>query len=601
VLGGIQRKLQNDIVPGQIRESAQESDGQNEEIMAINGQGSNPVVSFPSTVVLESVSRKLSVFGVAGSLLSFGLLWFILLSQLRVEWTVNPQYSYGWVVPFLCFGLLLRRWQSFTESAERQGENANLLQTADFRVSVIQSCLFATLAFLILPLRLVLEANPNWRTPQWLLACIVISLTLMTVWRSLGAGWARRLAFPICFILIAVAWPPSVETPIIQALTRANVATTIECVGWLGIPATQHANIIEISTGVVGVNEACSGIRSFQSSIMISLFMGEFYRLNLNRRLLLLPVGFILAFVFNLCRTSLLVLVASKHGIAAIDAWHDPAGVTITIASTLTLWGVAILMAAKQKTEEEKQKAKVGNSKPEVSVPRLALPPYKFWLFRSTFNPFRLSVALLLWLIMVQVSVEFWYGTHEKNIRNNPEWKLNWPPKNPSFQERSVPAITWEMLKYDEGHYGTWTSEDNLNWLMYAFKWNPGKIAASSASSHSPDVCLTAAGKTLVHIDDNRCTITIGSVTLPFRRYEFEENGHVVFVFYCLWEEAAPGRSFAQDAVSQLKDVRLKNVLDGRRNLGERSIEIMVSGADNAKSAQTAMARELQKLITLRS
>ena len=35
-------------------------------------------------------------------------LWFILINQVRVEWTVNPQYSYGWAVPFLCLYLAWR-------------------------------------------------------------------------------------------------------------------------------------------------------------------------------------------------------------------------------------------------------------------------------------------------------------------------------------------------------------------------------------------------------------------------------------------------------------------------------------------------------------
>ena len=46
-------------------------------------------------------------------LLPLGYLWFCLINNLQVEWSTNPQYAYGWVVPLLCLGLLLRRWQSF--------------------------------------------------------------------------------------------------------------------------------------------------------------------------------------------------------------------------------------------------------------------------------------------------------------------------------------------------------------------------------------------------------------------------------------------------------------------------------------------------------
>ena len=39
----------------------------------------------------------------------FVYLWWMLIDQLRIEWTVNPQYAYGWAVPFLCVYLAWRR------------------------------------------------------------------------------------------------------------------------------------------------------------------------------------------------------------------------------------------------------------------------------------------------------------------------------------------------------------------------------------------------------------------------------------------------------------------------------------------------------------
>jgi hypothetical protein len=68
--------------------------------------------------VLSSVFRRLpSVLPV----LVFGFLWFTLINHLRVEWTVNPQYAYGWAVPFLCAFLLARKMQE-AWSGERGAE-----------------------------------------------------------------------------------------------------------------------------------------------------------------------------------------------------------------------------------------------------------------------------------------------------------------------------------------------------------------------------------------------------------------------------------------------------------------------------------------------
>jgi hypothetical protein len=40
-----------------------------------------------------------------------GFLWTILINHLRIEWTLNPQYGYGWAVPFLCLYLIWQRMQ----------------------------------------------------------------------------------------------------------------------------------------------------------------------------------------------------------------------------------------------------------------------------------------------------------------------------------------------------------------------------------------------------------------------------------------------------------------------------------------------------------
>ncbi len=41
----------------------------------------------------------------------FGLLWLEVVARFRFEWSVNPQYGYGWTVPFLAAYIFWRRMQ----------------------------------------------------------------------------------------------------------------------------------------------------------------------------------------------------------------------------------------------------------------------------------------------------------------------------------------------------------------------------------------------------------------------------------------------------------------------------------------------------------
>ncbi len=47
-----------------------------------------------------------------------------------------------------------------------------------------------------------------------------------------------------------------------QNLMRGNAWMTVTTLVWFGIPAVQMGNVIQIPTGTVGIDEACSGVRS---------------------------------------------------------------------------------------------------------------------------------------------------------------------------------------------------------------------------------------------------------------------------------------------------------------------------------------------------
>ena len=367
-------------------------------------------------------------------------LWFVLINDLCVEWTVNPQYSYGWAVPFLCAFLL---WQS----AKREAPSG--------KRSAPCALLFALCALLYAPTRLIEEANPGWRLVSWALAIEVVGLTLIFIRLALGASPLRfgrgegqsevppplsafqrfnfsAFIFPVCFFLVAVPWPSPIEGPLIQGLTRADSSITCELLGWIGIPAMPHGNVIEVATGVVGIDEACSGIRSFQATLMISLFLGELYSLGRLRRVICVVAGFALSFLFNLARMSLLVWVAARKGVAAIASWHDPAGVTILLACFFCLWGLGIVLkSGKRKAESGNQGRKMeGGNENAERLKAETLKGESGNQKSENKNKFRLSAfqisafALAGWVLLTEFSVEAWYRWHEARVPAATQWTV---------------------------------------------------------------------------------------------------------------------------------------------------------------------------------
>ncbi len=536
-------------------------------------------------------------------LLPLAYLWFRLINNLRLEWTTDPQYGYGLLVPFLCLGLLVRRWYGFSEFGVRSSEFGVRSSEVRSPWSVVRgpfsafqlfSILAFSLAFLYLPTRLVEAAVPEWRPIQWSLGIIAIGLTLCAIYVCLGRRWLRQLAFPVCFFFVAIPWPTLFEIPLIQELTRASAAIVVELLGWLDVPAVTHGNVIEVGSGWVGIDEACSGIRSFQSSLMISLFLGEFYRLSTGRRWLLVPLGFAFAIAFNVCRMSLLTLIAAKKGVAAISEYHDPAGVTIAILCTLTLWGLAVgLKKAGRSSGTTGQRDNETTGPPEKQRSEASSP-----VVSSPWSVVRgLSLALVAWLCLVEAGVQLWYRTREAHFKPGPAWTLTFPRDNPSLKEVPIEAKTRYLLRFDEGRQADWTESDGTLWDASYFSWLPGRVAGYLAKRHTPEICLTATGYKLLS-GPELTMMNIHGVELPIRSYQFQIGNGVAQVFHCRWEAGAQTGAYVTHESGRFNLIRA--IWEGRGDQGQKVLEFVIVGMNDPAQARQALARELDKLIVVK-
>jgi exosortase/archaeosortase family protein len=100
-----------------------------------------------------------------------------------------------------------------------------------------------------------------------------------------------------------------------------------------------------MAPGMLGIAEACSGIRSLQSGLMYSLAVGELFFLTTGRRFALVGLTVICGFILNLTRTFILAYQTDLHGMEIIDKIHDKVGVTTSLVLPLVVWGMGRLLA----------------------------------------------------------------------------------------------------------------------------------------------------------------------------------------------------------------------------------------------------------------
>jgi len=563
--------------------------------------------------------------------------WLVLIYNLGAQWSVYEQYHYGWAVPLLCSYLLYRR---VTEASQFPNPG-RLIPTADTPspgeevsghgsvvsgVPYFSYLLLAVCAFLYLPTRFLHEANPIWRLTSLLWTLEVIALTLLffqlcgpivpsSHGRSTPAGppalvplrrtgsateegWSRSLVFPVFFFLLAVPWPSGLENLLTQSLMRLNSSTTVELLGLFGIPAVQHGSVIEVSTGMVGVDEACSGIRSLQATMMISLFLGGLYALSPWRRALCVAAGFSLAFLFNLGRTLLLTRVAAAKDLGTVAAWHDPAGVAILVVCFLCLWLVA---RALRNTETGGGKAEMRKQRPEITSLSSEFSSSVVASSRRPLVPLSVvSGALLAWLVVVEAVTELWYHSHERATVGSVEWSVRRPDQNSTYTEVKIPPGISGQLRFDEGSKRRWRDGSGNTWELYYFRWFPAhslqkRVAIQLAKTHGPETCLPAVGiKESAYL--GIITIPIEGMELAMRHYVFNSEGKPLQVFHGIYEDPTGSSKLA----NRRKDFRSRvaAALAGSRNYGQRALEVAVLGYERPEEAKAALGRELEKLIT---
>lgn len=263
--------------------------------------------------------------------------WFY---DLQFQWRVLIEYQYGWMVVLLAGFLVWERWPT---------------RPLQVRPAPAWACLSMALAGA--PFILVAEIYKQ-SVARSLASSFALSLGCALFLAALLAylgGWTtlRHFLFPLLFLFVAVPLPGILWNPVVLSLQNVITLLNVELLNLMGIPAQQHANTIHLPRCVVGVDEACSGVRSLQSSIMAALFIGDLTLRRKGSRLLLLAGGIALALVGNLIRSFYLSLTAHRHGLKALEGVHDAAGWGILAFTAL---GVIVLAWAIGKVDQWAEK-----------------------------------------------------------------------------------------------------------------------------------------------------------------------------------------------------------------------------------------------------
>jgi len=136
------------------------------------------------------------------------------------------------------------------------------------------------------------------------------------------------LLFPAIVWLFSEPLLTQVETQLSSFILGPMAAIVARIFDFLGSPITREGNILLMPDhGRVGIEEACSGIRSFAACLYAGTFLGALMLKRFWQQALLILLATFIALILNFARSLFLTTWAYNHGTASIEGFvHDSAG-----------------------------------------------------------------------------------------------------------------------------------------------------------------------------------------------------------------------------------------------------------------------------------
>ncbi len=319
-----------------------------------------------------------------------------------------------------------------------------------------------------------------------------------------------------------------------------------EALLWCGVPVRTDGAVLHLSNGPVGIAEACSGIRSLQSGLMVCLAVGELAMLSVARRWVLVVLTVLLASSSNMARTFTLCWIMEKSGEAAMHHRHDLVGNIAMYSLYAVIWLIAQFLARR-------------GSQDIWPDPGQGLALSKFANLRWHRIP-DMRPLLVTGILMLAV-VHSWYAVLRMLAK---------PQLAPQFTARTTAGLgtglekvpfdesSWDQLRANSGESLRITNAlAPLGFAgAYHLFWKPSP-ASRTALHHRPDVCMPGQGWRQIG-EVGTVEVTISGHPLKWHVFQFEQPNakpeSKMLQLWGVWRNGEPVRMNYSSRLAELPE-----------------------------------------------
>jgi exosortase len=247
------------------------------------------------------------------------------LVKLATDWWNVSDYSHGLICAPLAVAIAVARRRELAETPRAP--------SAVGLVGVVFGLILLALGTLGVELFL---------TRASLMLFAASSVVFLFGWRPL-----RVLAFPFALLALSIPIPSIVMTRVTLPLQFLASATAETALNAFHIPVLREGNVLVLTNATLQVAEACSGVRSMMSLVVIGLIVARYLEHRAVARVAIVAAAVPVTVAVNALRVSATAVATQYYGISVASGTpHEAFGLVLFGVSALVLTVCARAVAA---------------------------------------------------------------------------------------------------------------------------------------------------------------------------------------------------------------------------------------------------------------
>jgi exosortase len=263
-------------------------------------------------------------FWIQAGLIAAGFIWlyFRTLSGLVSDWSSDPNFSHGFLIPVISLYMVWYKKDQLREIPRQP----------------------SLIGLGIIVLGLLVHVAANIGAELFLMRfSMVITLSGIIIY-ALGIPRFKVMLIPVAYLIMMIPIPAILWNHVAFPLQLLAAKLSAQVIGFIGIPVFREGNILHLATTSLEVVDACSGLRSLTSLLALTgicAFLAPFSRI---KKWILFFSAVPIAVAVNVIRLTITAAMAvwispeTAHGFL-----HDMSGLIIFGAALVLVYLVFII------------------------------------------------------------------------------------------------------------------------------------------------------------------------------------------------------------------------------------------------------------------